>query len=200
MLIDDVDDALTNSKTKTLLKEALESEDSKRVSWGSATDKLVDDDGLPIPQIIYHICKILRDREQIDEAYRRASLGTAEQSILHRVQADRRLKCIGTWRRGSMTRKSTLSSASICRSLLNSTFVTTCRHANSSDTEGDWRAMLLERWVEDSRLVPVLRILNDPELADTKQRVQRFHEMTGGCRRTFMYLQAKIRSLRGEAA
>src|SRR5206468_434680 len=45
-------------------------------------------------------------------------------------------------------------------------------HAQKMKLHGeDWKAMLLERWVEDARLVPVLQILGDSTLTTATQRV-----------------------------
>ena len=197
IVIDDVDDALTDPRKKTLLKEALENEEEKEVSWGSATDRLVDEAGNVIPtsfETTSRFCVIGNKLTARVEEHLSALLSRAF-CVEFRPTIYEVHKYVGEW----FTDEEVYDFVGENLPLIIDIDVRDYNQALKFKRHGeDWKQMLRGRWTEDARLVPVLTILADPTLRSSgRRRVERYVQMTGNSRRTFMYLQAEIRRLRG---
>ena len=66
---------------------------------------------------------------------------------------------------------------------------------------GDWKGVLLQYWTQgDVKLRLALQVCENPSLTTAEERVQRFADLGGGSRATFMRKQKELRDLLGDRA
>jgi hypothetical protein len=197
VVLDDVDDALTDARKKNLLKEVLENDDVKIASWGtSATHR--DEDGNELPKSFAtrsRFCVLGNKITGHHEANLGAILSRAFciefAPTIHEVHA-----YVAEWFPDEEIHWFVGQNLPLIIAPDIRDYVQALKFKRHGE---DWRDMLLARWLDDPQLVVVARIESDRTLATFDQRVSKFMSRTGKSRRTFAYHLAELRRLRGTA-
>jgi hypothetical protein len=171
IVLDDVDDALTDSKKKTLLKNVMEAEDRKIARWGSASKQLVDDWGNTIPTAFYttsNFCIIINQLDAktnkhltaiLSRAYAIHFVPSAEE--VHRYAAeyfdDSEI---------SIIKQPDIRQYSIAQKLK--------FHC------GDWKGMLINNWLETDRdFTIIIKVMNNTALKTLRERAEAYAKYVG---------------------
>jgi hypothetical protein len=196
IVIDDVDDALTDPQKRNLLKNAMENEREKTIRWGSTTSKLVDDWGNKVDRTFVttsHFCIIVNELTQKVSGHLSALMSRAfvidfvpsaeevhgyvadffdDEEVFIFIEQFINIITVPDIRDYEKARKLRLHG-------------------------GPWQTMLLNNWMNTDRdFAVILRVMNDPQLTTLQQRAQAYVQLTGSPALSYVKREQRINQVR----